>query len=504
MSPTPRSRALRALLPLAVGLVACSAPTPPTAQNSNLFSEVYSDVAEYHLTDPTADHLALAGLAKLSTIDPKIAVGRSGGDVVLSLGDKNLHFAAPPPQDDEGWGDLTKAAIAAARAGSPPVAALDPDRLDETVISGSLATLDRFSRYVRPAIAREHRAMRDGFVGIGVTLTFDHNDVRITEVFPDTPAALAGIQPADRIIAIDGTQLHDLSPEALRTRLSGAANTPLTLQIARAGRDDYLTMTMRRTLIVEPTVSLAEHDGIAWLKVTSFNQRTAETAAELLHRAHAEMGAALRGIVLDLRGNPGGLLDQSVDLAGLFLTTGTVSSTVGRVADSNQVFTVPPGGRPETLPVAVLVNGGSASASEVVTAALQDDDRAVVIGTSSFGKGTVQTVLRTENGGELTVTWAQLIAPRGYHLHHHGVVPTICTSGAGSGDAAELAANPPAALEEPRERLDDAGWTALRARCPPQTTESSLDERVARRVIADPRLYRAALETQAQLSAAAR
>ena len=203
----------------------------------------------------------------------------------------------------------------------------------------------------------------------------------------------------------------------------------------------------------------------------------------------------MRGIVLDLRDNPGGLLDQSVELASLFLDGGTVSSTVGRVPDSYQSFTAPADGAHETLPLAVLVNGGSASAAEIVAAALQDTGRAVVIGSASFGKGTVQTVFRTGNGGELTVTWAQLITPRGYHLHHHGVVPTVCTAGLADDGAvnATLAAMAPGPLAEPRERLDEAGWQRLRSACPPQRGKRAIDLAVATRLLGAPALYQAAL-----------
>ena len=143
--------------------------------------------------------------------------------------------------------------------------------------------------------------------------------------------------------------------------------------------------------------------------------------------------------------------------------------------------------------MAVLIDGGSASASEIVAAALQDAGRAVVIGTASYGKGTVQTVLRTGNGGELTVTWAELIAPRGYRLHHHGVVPTVCT--AGLADDAARAATLAAVqdLATPREALDEAGWERLRSRCPPQHAAQGIDETAARRVLEDPTLYQAAL-----------
>lgn len=480
---------------LLLAVAGCGTARPPEAQEGALFAEVYRDVGSYHITPADPDRLSLAALRSLSRIDPALGVAEESGAMVLRDGDAAQRFTAPAPDDSEGWGRLTGEIAAAARAASPAVAGVAPDLADERMIDGALATLDRFSRYVRPEVAEDRRAERDGFVGVGVTLDIGADVVRIASVLPDTPAAAAGVHIADRIVAVDGTAVNALSPAAVGDRLRGPKDSTLTLELARAGSDANLTLTMRRAIIIGETVSLEQTGGLAWLKVRSFNQRTAKSAARLLRQAHQEMGDGLRGIVLDLRGNPGGLLDQSVELASLFLDGGAVSSTEGRVPDSYQSFTAPRDGARETLPMAVLVNGGSASASEVVAAALQDRGRAVVIGSASFGKGTVQTVFRTDNGGELTVTWAELMTPRGYGLHRHGVVPTVCTAALGDDGAAQatLAAVTPGPLAAPREKLDDAGWQRLRAACPPQRDERAIDLAIAARLLASPALYNAAL-----------
>jgi carboxyl-terminal processing protease len=189
------------------------------------------------------------------------------------------------------------------------------------------------------------------------------------------------------------------------------------------------------------------------------------------------------------------LLDQSVAVAGLFLESGKVVSTVGRNPHSFQNFTATTGRPHETLPLAVLVNGGSASASEIVAAALQDTARAVVIGTSSYGKGTVQTVLRMPNDGELTVTWAKLVTPLGYLLHQHGVVPTVCTAARAAEAPGVAAALEQAFAAAPvrRERLDDAGWQRLRDGCPAGRATEAADLQVAHRLLEDPALYGRAL-----------
>ncbi len=212
------------------------------------------------------------------------------------------------------------------------------------------------------------------------------------------------------------------------------------------------------------------------------------------------MGSGLHGIILDLRGNPGGLLDQSVEAASLFLDGVPVTSTVGRVPESIQYFTAPHR-EVERLPLVVLVNGGSASASEIVAAALQDTGRAVVVGSASYGKGTVQNVQRMPNDGEITVTWSRLITPGGYILHEHGVVPTVCTANVADGAGGVSSAlsrrtnTLSAELSQARAGLDDAGWRKLRELCPGQRDDHEIEVQAARRLLADPVLYARALGT---------
>ena len=259
----------------------------------------------------------------------------------MRRGDRVKNFAAPAPQDSAAWGALTGQAIDFARAQSALVAAVPPDQVDEQVIDGALATLDPFSRYVRPAAARERRAERDGFDGIGITIAFRQSQVWIASVQPDTPAAAAGLLPDDRIVAVDGVSVKTLTAEDLGRRLRGKPDTAVVLAIARQGKAEPLNVSVPRAHIVEPAVTLQTRDGIAWLKVTSFNQQTGPLAAGLLQRAHRREGAPLRGIVLDLRDNPGGLLDQSVELASLFVARGPIASTIGRLPESFQNFAAP-------------------------------------------------------------------------------------------------------------------------------------------------------------------
>ena len=487
----------------AMVLSACAvAPKPPTVdveREGALFSDTTKDIIKYHIKKVSPDELAFDGLAHLARLDPDLSVSHEGGEFVLKDGARMQRLPMPGSGDDAAWGAFTARALAAARELSPEIAAIPADRLEEKIIDASLAALDPYSRYVRPEIARERRAARDGFDGIGVTLDIETTGVHIASVLPDTPASQAGLLPGDRIVSLDGIPVAQLPIESLRSQLRGPEQTRVQLAVARHGRPEPLEVSVLRAKIVPETVTLTEDGGIAWLKVRYFNQHTGQSLAEALSRAHHDLGPRLHGLVLDLRDNPGGLLDQSVDVVSLFRSEGDVVSTIGRNPLSMQHFTVIKEHDVETLPLVVLINGGSASASEIVASALQDTGRAVVIGTSSYGKGTVQTVLRTENDGELTVTWAQIITPNGYFLNTHGVVPTLCTTGLDDSAASvgtllsKLPSPVSATLARPRAALSEADWHTLRARCPAGHDGRGIDRLVATQLLDNATLYRSVL-----------
>ncbi|HYM03362.1 MAG TPA: S41 family peptidase [Stellaceae bacterium] len=487
-----------------LGLAGCAVPSNwPIigSDRASLFHDAYAAIGDYYIEPVTPEKLALDGIGNLKSVDTAFSVERTGSAVILRYGLSAVRLDAPEPNDTNGWASLTEAALRAAREQSRAVGALSDDGAEETLIDGSLTALDRFSHYSAPDLARERRAARDGFGGIGVTLNTESGDVRIVEVLPDSPAAAAGLKVDDRIVAIDGADTSSLSGSEVIHRLRGAADSLINLAVTRGGELARLAYAMRRMLVVPPSVTLTEEHDIARLRITSFNQHTAQSLADLLTKAHRDMGVGMRGIILDLRDNPGGLLDQSVDVASQFLDGVPVVSTIGRVPDSIQYFTAPHSAV-ERLPVAVLVNGGSASAAEIVASALQDTGRAVVVGSSSYGKGTVQNVQRMPNEGELTITWARLVTPAGYILHQHGVVPTICTANLpDDADPIETmrrdGSGPGAELSRPRVSLDEAGWKRLRELCPGQRDDHEIEVRAAERLLSDPALYARALGSPA-------
>jgi carboxyl-terminal processing protease len=285
-------------------------------------------------------------------------------------------------------------------------------------------------------------------------------------------------------------------------RLRGPVGSPIAVRILHPGAAQPRELQLQRAYVVLPTVTMSRDGHIVVFRITSFNHNTATRIAKGLEQAEREAGGKLAGVVLDLRGNPGGLLDQAVSLADLFIHDGPIVSTIGRHPAAQQYFAAAGDSIAPHLPVAVLINGGSASASEIVAAALQDRGRAVVMGSSSYGKGTVQTVLRLPNDGELIVTWAGLVAPSGYLLQAHGVVPTICTADLGDDEHSlaaglqRVAATAPGAgpTLHARAGLDERGWSELRQACPSRHTSPAIDLQLAERVLSDPKLYSEALQ----------
>jgi carboxyl-terminal processing protease len=274
------------------------------------------------------------------------------------------------------------------------------------------------------------------------------------------------------------------------------------LTVARTGNPAPIELSMVRALIVPPSVIYRRDGDTAYIHLLTFNSETSEALTSAVRRARREIGPNLDGMVLDLRGNLGGLLDQAVATADLFLSDGAIVSTRGRHPASAQASFAGHGQIGENIPLVVLVNGASASASEIVAAALQDNGRAVVIGTATYGKGTVQTVIPMPNEGELILTWARFFSPSGYPIADLGVMPMVCT-----------APNQPASfyVDEVRngrttspttmgkwraaDHEDMASLKQLRGLCPPDTHEHDADLAVAEALLTDHKLYARALSS---------
>jgi carboxyl-terminal processing protease len=480
-------------------------------QTGKLFARSFRQIDDLYLEPVSPGAVGASAMQRLAMIDNRLAVLREDDAVELRYDDAVItRHRRPDDTDPEAWGALISRVLQEAKSVSAEIAATPEDKLHQTLFDGVVANLDRFSRYAAPEAARDQRAARDGFGGIGVTLDYANDEVRVTSVIPESPASHAGLQVDDRIAKIDGVATAALSRSDVIRRLRGPIDSRVAVTVARPGLSQAMDFSVTRGFIVVPTVAASREDGIATYRISSFNHQTTQNLADQIVVTRRQLGTSLRGVVLDLRGNPGGLLDQSVAVADLFITDGPIVSTKGRNADSVQFYRAAPDDILAGLPIVVLINGGSASAAEIVAAALQDSGRAVVVGSASYGKGTVQTVLRLANDAELTLTWAKLISPAGYVLHEHGVVPTICTSGISESEAEIAAAlrrgttRAPAGTVAARTRLslDDSGWGELRKTCPADNAEHKAEIEIAKRLLASPALYARALHPEPETVAA--
>ncbi len=492
-----------AALGLGVLVVACAGKDPAaydTAQAQRLFAVGFEDISEIYIEKVQVQDLALAGLERIESVDPKVAIepGRNAVAVRVAGGPARA-FPLPHDDDAEAWGRLTASVLDDSRRRSPALDRASAEAIYEAVFEGMLTRLDRYSRYAGASAARRNRASRDGFGGIGITVRASAEGIEILSVMPGSPAAEAGLHAGDLIVRVGNTPAVGLDQDTVVRKLRGRVGTTVDLTIRRAEDRAPLPLAVNRAHIVPRTVTYRREDDAAYIRISGFNQDTAASLRTAIRRAKADIGDHLKGFILDLRGNPGGLLDQAVEVSDLFITNGQIVSTHGRHPDSHQYFDAAPDDLADGLPVVTLVNAGSASASEIVAAALQDSGRGVVVGSASYGKGTVQTVLRLPNRGELTLTWARFHAPSGYALSRRGVIPDVCTSG----DDLELSAILAALRDDGRPLDRQVQWRArvpagadearsLRANCPGRRGEGALDREVALRLLHERDLYRSA------------
>ena len=499
---------LRALI--LVGLIAACGSTPPPLKATvqvwpdaiDVFKAGYQGVSEKYIEYISIDRLALDGIKGFSSIDPALHVRKSENSITLSYtGQRILSIDLPKSNDVHGWAELTSDLAIAARAYSTDMKAADAEKIYEAVFDGVLSKLDLYSRYSGAEDARENRAQRDGFGGIGIGFKRIDGALRITRITPNTPAAKSGLLINDTITHIDKKPASHLTPRQATLLIRVPTSTTVSLSVTRAGITAPQTHKLTRKHIVFPTVTEKRLKNILYYKISSFNQGTAPSLSEKLKLATSAMGHDLKGVVLDLRGNPGGLLKQSVKVADLFLTQGTIVSTKGRHPDSLHHYAAGGSDLTEERPLIVLIDGKSASAAEIVAAALQDRERAILIGTSSFGKGTVQSVLRLPNDGEITLTWSQFIAPSGYILHGLGVRPSLCTKAKPEPieKLINITLNSASGIKSTFHQWRSVGLknsarrNNLRSTCPAQQRKSDKELDIAIHMIENPTTYTRAL-----------
>ncbi len=301
------------------------------------------------------------------------------------------------------------------------------EKMIEAAIDGMLTSLDPHSSYMNAKRFQEMQVQTKGeFGGLGIEVTMENGLVKVVSPIDDTPAARAGILANDLIIKLDGAEVQGLSLNEAVDKMRGKVNTPITLTVMRQGAKEPLEFKLVRDIIRVKSVK-SEVEGpqkdVGYIRISSFTEQTQEGLEAAINQLRKDTGDKLKGYVIDLRNNPGGLLDQAISVSDSFLDRGEVVSTRGRNADETQRFNAQKGDFADGKPVVVLINGGSASASEIVAGALQDHKRATVIGTRSFGKGSVQTIIPLGAQGALRLTTARYYTPAGRSIQAKGIDP---------------------------------------------------------------------------------
>jgi carboxyl-terminal processing protease len=305
----------------------------------------------------------------------------------------------------------------------------DEQKLVEAAINGMLGSLDPHSSYMDAKSFRDMQVQTRGeFGGLGIEVTQEDGLIKVVTPIDDTPASRAGILSGDIISAIDGENVQGLSLNQAVDKMRGAPDTSVTLKILRGSNKDPQDIKLSRAVIqIKSVRERQEGDDIGYIRITQFNEQTFEGVRAAIQKFQNDIPAAkFKGYILDLRNNPGGLLDQSIDVVNCFLDRGEIVSTRGRNADETMRYNARPGDLSKGKPVVVLINGGSASASEIVAGALQDHKRATILGTRSFGKGSVQTIIPLgQNNGAVRLTTARYYTPSGRSIQAKGIDPDV-------------------------------------------------------------------------------
>jgi carboxyl-terminal processing protease len=470
------------------------------ALTANVTAAALAFMAPRTLDPVPISHLTVWGLRGLTALDPQLTAELRDNTLRLTAADHVLSAQPPPPNENPlAWANAFAALSAAAWAASPAVRHAGTVGILQSFFDEMFNHLDPYSRYVPPGEAADDRERRSGSAGLGLTLAARAGGVTVLAAIEDGPGALAGLRAGDRILTVDGQSTRGRDAATVGAWIDGPEDT--SVLIGWRGRDGRVrSADIVREMVPPETVFGQAFGDLLLIRVTGFNRRTGERVVRELEQA-VSAAHPPTGIVLDLRGNRGGLLREAVATASALLSPGVVAVTAGRDPQATRVWRTEIGEIAENVPVVVLVDGRSASAAEVLAAALSDRGRAVVVGSATLGKGLVQTIDPLPDGGELFVTWSRILAPSGWPIQGLGVLPQVCTSLGQDALNRQLAA-----LAEGTQPMQDAiarhgaaraplspvQVLALRSACPAAEGRDT-DLATARTVIANPAVYAAAL-----------
>ena len=491
-------RRARILLLLLLAAPVHVEPAFDTALARSVFAAALAFIVPRALDPVSVPELTLWGLRGLSALDPALVLERDGGLRLSAPGRRPVVLPVPESTAPDAWARLAAALSEAGWAASPSVRRAGTEGVIQAVFDAMLPHLDPYSRYVPPAEAAEQEEKRAGAAGVGLVLGEDSAGIVVAHAISDGPAARAGVRDGERLLAVNGQATFGAAPAEVSAWLAGPEGSEVTLEIQGGRGPRRLTLTRAET--PEENVFASRTDAALVVRVASFTDRTAERLGSVLE-ANVDGRGAPAGIVLDLRGNRGGLVRQAVAAASVLLPRGVVATTQGRDPAANLVWSSTGERVGADRALVVLVDAQTASAAEILAAALADRQRAVVVGSVTAGKGLVQTITRLPDGAELALSWSRVVAPRGWPIQGLGVLPQICTSLGEPALSRQLGAlasgvQPMAPVlaraRGARVPVPPAEVAAIRDVCPP-APGTKLDLRVALRLLAEPNAYAAAL-----------
>ncbi|MGH6889378.1 MAG: S41 family peptidase [Rhizomicrobium sp.] len=353
-----------------------------------------------------------------------------GLGMVVGFSAALLVFPAAHSANDSAYKQLDLFSDAFERVRADYVHPVDDRQLVSSAIEGMVSGLDPHSSYMdAKAFADMNIQTKGQFGGLGIEVTMEDGLIKVISPIDDTPAARAGIKPGDFIAAVDGTPIQGMALDDAIAKMRGPQGSKVTLTVLRSGAKKPFDVTLTRAIVQVDSVKFHRDGDIGYIRLSAFNERTAPGLERAVRTLKRQIGPGLKGYVLDLRNNPGGLLDQAVEVSDDFLNSGEIVSTRGRHADDTARYDAKSGDIADGKPIIVLINVGTASASEIVAGALQDHKRATIEGMTSFGKGSVQTIIPLgDGGGALRLTTARYYTPSGHSIQAQGIIPDVAVA----------------------------------------------------------------------------
>lgn len=395
--------------------------------DKGVLEEGIIDVMDFHIEASNPKTLVERALKGVIQQSSSLSITIDKNLILLQKEQQLLaRFLSPSSQNTEEWVNLATQIIAKARQSDPKLSAMSQDNLYKIFFNTILKSLDPYSKYVDPFEASVNKLMRAGN-NLGILILKNSKGIMVEGLLTQGSAATAGLMKEDYIIAINGKSLQGLSIPQIYQLLYDPNTNPLSLTIQRNGSSAF-DIQIDQSHIQNDSIQTFVQDRILYIKITNFNELTVPLILDKTTPILVNIQNSIDGIVLDLRNNPGGLLLSAVEVADLFLDQGVITIVKGRNPQSHQFFEATKGDYFHHLPLVVMINGRSASAAEILTAALKDNKRGIIIGSNSYGKGTVQTIPSLSNKGEISITWANFYSPNGNPINIKGINPNFCTA----------------------------------------------------------------------------